>query len=523
MEKTMSKVKRRGFWSEWIHSFLWMTACIGVICFLVSLTPARKYFAGLFVTANRWAFTIQDLYIAQISNSFIITSLLSLFSTNSVVIYWEDIMESRLMKPRYINFVCISGYIFSTLLVSSVAVFTVPEMIVIPFLLSLFFIAFMSVKMIGVFYGRDLIKKDLVKQIKKEYTAYDKINSKIDPYIPEEQMQEMGRLAQTDKQKADFQRMYAENEKKRPTKEDFVLCDRYLPHMNDLTYKTVQAVSAKNLNIIDENMEILTLDGNYLQKFIKAFYREDPALLATMCENDPSFPRTSEELVYLIRYTDDLILKNPDLLQAVEHYIINDDFVARAKIDETKGKSCIYLEGWYDQNFLSGYLDGIIIETTEVALLDLFLRHKEVTQALLFFGSFYTTLMVAGNFNDINPDHRVFDQAPEYRIGDNTVTYKFERLEHLFKETITCHGFSDRQLIVDLISYGQLCRLFYSDTDEGDAHIREMADLARKNDYELGEECSDEDYRNGVSPDFVNIIWPNDTHKQRDEAFFNSQ
>ena len=102
-----------------------------------------------------------DLYVTQISVTFIVVSLSSVFSGDSPKVYWTDITTYQLINPLCTNFIALTAYLFSTLLLSTVFILMRSEYLLISFGLSIIVMSILSFRMVGAYFGRSSIKKKL--------------------------------------------------------------------------------------------------------------------------------------------------------------------------------------------------------------------------------------------------------------------------------------------------------------------------------------------------------------------------
>lgn len=102
-----------------------------------------------------------DLLFTQISVSFILISLVSVLSTTTNIVYWVDVSQYKLVKPKYTGFIDYASYILACLAVSVACVLWKSNYVLIPFLYSIVLLAFLTIKMLGSYFARDSVKKEL--------------------------------------------------------------------------------------------------------------------------------------------------------------------------------------------------------------------------------------------------------------------------------------------------------------------------------------------------------------------------
>lgn len=107
-----------------------------------------------------------DLLLSQIASSFLVISLLTLLSNKGENVLWVDIIEYKLISPARKSFRDITGYCFFTLIFSFLAMIPkVPSWVLLYFFLwNVFFLMWMTKKMIEVFYDTKGIKDQLIEE-----------------------------------------------------------------------------------------------------------------------------------------------------------------------------------------------------------------------------------------------------------------------------------------------------------------------------------------------------------------------
>lgn len=145
----------------------------GMIVTLTLYFGLSMVWAGLTV---RWEFIsniqiiqfdVQEMFFTELSLAFLVISFVPLLSNKTESVYWVDIIQYRLIKPKHTSIVDISAYVFANLILSLVA-FIFPELrsvLLISFVVTIFFLGFLSVKLLVSFFGVEHLKEEL----KKEY------------------------------------------------------------------------------------------------------------------------------------------------------------------------------------------------------------------------------------------------------------------------------------------------------------------------------------------------------------------
>lgn len=120
---------------------------------------------------NQNDFSIGSMLMTQISVTFIVVSLIGVFSSTADKIYWTDIITYQLINPPYTNFIALSAYLFAELSTSLLLVLFNNSLIVVSFFISMFIMMILSYKMIGAYFGRKTIKEKLKKLYIAEFKA----------------------------------------------------------------------------------------------------------------------------------------------------------------------------------------------------------------------------------------------------------------------------------------------------------------------------------------------------------------
>lgn len=147
---------------------VFLVAC----CFEPSLAAVSDLVAQRFAGADLFSY-----YTAQLSLTFISISVMSVLSDKSVIIYWANVSEDRLIKPMFSCFAAYTYYSLGATIGAGLGVILND-----PFMFGLFFavnvgvLILLTVSMIDVYYGRDTKKKKLAKTLVPDpahKTAYE--------------------------------------------------------------------------------------------------------------------------------------------------------------------------------------------------------------------------------------------------------------------------------------------------------------------------------------------------------------
>lgn len=117
-----------------------------------------------------------NLFLTEVQVSFVVVSLSTVLSTSTKKVYWVDCFQYRLVSPRFFNFTALCSYILSSLILGAIwivlgkiwsdtnAYFGV----ILSFILSLLWMIVLSVSMIDANFGKEEIKIQLKKKLRKK-------------------------------------------------------------------------------------------------------------------------------------------------------------------------------------------------------------------------------------------------------------------------------------------------------------------------------------------------------------------
>ncbi len=171
---------------------------VGILCVVGLITGIIEFFLGapvedffVRIAGNDMHSAIRDLYIAQVSITFIVTSLVSFMSSTSKKVYWVDIITYKLVEPRFTSFIDMVVYLIVDLALSTVFLVLSISYIYLTFIISVILLAVLSIKMIGAYFGEKYVaselrrkylsyKRDIFSQLMKEEKGVDSVRDKID-------------------------------------------------------------------------------------------------------------------------------------------------------------------------------------------------------------------------------------------------------------------------------------------------------------------------------------------------------
>lgn len=122
---------------------------------------------------------IFGVFAAHVSLTFISISVLSMLSDKSNVIYWKDIVETRLIEPPFSCFSAYTTYSITTIVVSFIAILASNAILfAMGFLVNIVVLVCLTKSMLDVYYKRNVIKKELKVVLLNAYKNKQEGNSK---------------------------------------------------------------------------------------------------------------------------------------------------------------------------------------------------------------------------------------------------------------------------------------------------------------------------------------------------------
>ncbi len=165
-----------------------LVAAVFLTCYFIK--PICAFFGINNIEILTNVFNGADLfsyYTAQLSITFISISVLSVLSDKSVIIYWANVSEDRLIKPTFNCFAAYTYYSIGATLGSGLGVVLKNGLVFAAFFVAniLVMIA-LTASMVDVYYGRDVKIKKLRKELATDYYSGKKDDAKPnrDEYAP---------------------------------------------------------------------------------------------------------------------------------------------------------------------------------------------------------------------------------------------------------------------------------------------------------------------------------------------------
>lgn len=141
---------------------------VGENAFFHYFTSIEEYLLFVIPTGSEL-----DLLLNQYTITFLIISLLSLLSGNRECIYWVDILEYKIILPLHRNFISLTIYSFLSMLAGTVAYIMCDKLLVLEFFVyDVVILIILTLKMVGVYFGKAKIQQRLYKEIIKDVRRY---------------------------------------------------------------------------------------------------------------------------------------------------------------------------------------------------------------------------------------------------------------------------------------------------------------------------------------------------------------
>ena len=140
-----------------------VAGCVLVIacCFAPFLSRIADMTEARFADADLF-----EYYTAQLSLTFISISVMSVLSDKSVIIYWANVSEDRLIRPTFSCFAAYTYYSIGATVGAGLGVFLDNAAVFVAFFAAnVVVLILLTVSMIDVYYGRDTKKKKLAQTL----------------------------------------------------------------------------------------------------------------------------------------------------------------------------------------------------------------------------------------------------------------------------------------------------------------------------------------------------------------------
>ena len=113
-------------------------------------------------------------YTAQLSLTFISISVMSVLSDRSVIIYWQNVAQSKLIRPVFRSFASYTAYSIGTTVGAGISVILQkPLAFYIFFGINVLVLIGLTLTMVDVYYSREKKRKRLVQELQSDFSMYN--------------------------------------------------------------------------------------------------------------------------------------------------------------------------------------------------------------------------------------------------------------------------------------------------------------------------------------------------------------
>lgn len=131
-----------------------------------------------------------DLYIAQTTITFVIASVLSVLSEHTIIVYWKDITNDKLVNPPVFNFRDVFVYSMVLVVLSTISLFSKDTRgLLFAFFANLVVVGYLTYHMIEIYFVSEKQKKKCQKEFNRAYEEWKSKEAKEDG--PNEMPKEM--------------------------------------------------------------------------------------------------------------------------------------------------------------------------------------------------------------------------------------------------------------------------------------------------------------------------------------------
>jgi len=116
-----------------------------------------------------------DLFLTQISVSFIAITITSVLSSKDELVYWANLVEEILVYPKHSSFESVTDYCFFSVIGSFVCVIIKePIALLVFFAFNIISLATLAYKMLTIYFDKDKLKKRLQREFDKRYSEAER-------------------------------------------------------------------------------------------------------------------------------------------------------------------------------------------------------------------------------------------------------------------------------------------------------------------------------------------------------------
>ena len=149
--------------------FLWLFSGFNNLL-SAPLGSVETYMKGLLGSDSRSV--LWSLLSAQLSLTFISISVLSILSDKDHVIYWKDLVEERLLSPRFCCFAAFTYYSETAAVISCIAVFgNCSSLFFFSFVVNLIVLILLTDSILDVYFSKEKHCRKMKKELREAYEA----------------------------------------------------------------------------------------------------------------------------------------------------------------------------------------------------------------------------------------------------------------------------------------------------------------------------------------------------------------
>lgn len=249
---------------------------IGAVLFLLDLFLSRYGLYRRIEKSLEYVLNdkLIDLYVSQLSLTFITITVTSNLSDGSNIIYWVNLVEKKLIEPKWMCFHSLTVYSFVTILYSTLSVIMNRTLgVFMFFILNIIVLSVLTFSMMGVYYNRDVKKnnlKDIFMDLFEEKSKKEKKISDEQKKLNEQYKACISSEGNSDSKKAD--KLKKKIEKKVARRKIEKEKNNYVRDLNKKKYEEIReglreysmkAFNDSDFDRLRENMELIA-DYYYL-------------------------------------------------------------------------------------------------------------------------------------------------------------------------------------------------------------------------------------------------------------------
>ena len=167
------------FWKIFLVHLSISLLIIGIGLFLY-----KKFDISNYIPKEYYQYEM-DAFFSMVTLVFIVTSLISILSDKSEMVYWESVIKHNLVNPLIGNILGLSACLCSCVLVSTISFIQEPTYVFICLITTILILFILTFKLIGAYFYREEIQRNMAVDFAVEKYASDLYNSleRLEKYI----------------------------------------------------------------------------------------------------------------------------------------------------------------------------------------------------------------------------------------------------------------------------------------------------------------------------------------------------